>query len=86
MEARVEEELEGVLRWAAAMRDGMEREPSRRREFQMQGHAYIGGVLTTLDHLGLISAEEHQTWSEKLIAVLGDPPGGWITLRVADHE
>src|SRR4051794_21034758 len=59
VDSKVEHELEGVLRWARAMREGMEREPERREEFQMQGHAYVGGVLTTLDHLGLVSREAH---------------------------
>lgn len=78
VEAKVEEELNGVLRWARAMRENMEREPARSREYQMQGHAYVGGVLTTLDHLGLLSAEEYAEWSDRLVAVLGDPPGGWV--------
>jgi hypothetical protein len=78
MEARVEHELNHVLRWARAVSAAMEREPHRRDEFQTAGHAYIGGVLTTLDHLELVTPDEHAEWRQRLNEVLGDPPGGWI--------
>ena len=78
MDANVENELNGVLRWAYGMRELMDRDPDRAAEVQMQGHAYIGGVLTTLDHLGLVSEDEHRAWWDRLNGVLGDPPGGWV--------
>lgn len=86
VEPKVQEELDAVLHWAHAMRDGMQREPGRRDEFQMQGHAYVGGVLTTLGHLGLLSDEEYQEWWRRFTEVLGDPPGGWVTLDGSREE
>src|SRR5258708_2308961 len=79
MDAKLEQELHAVLRWTHAVRAGMENNPGRREELQMQGHAYTGGVLTTLDHLGLVTAEEHSEWWQRINEVLGDPPGGWVS-------
>lgn len=81
VEQRVLRELEAVLAWARAVRDSMDRFPDRRDELQSQGHAYVGGVLTTLGHLELINEDEHAEWDARLTGVLGDPPGGWVTLR-----
>ncbi|HEV2811924.1 MAG TPA: hypothetical protein VGW10_01625 [Solirubrobacteraceae bacterium] len=78
MRPDVEAELDGVLSWTRSVRSGMEEFPDRRDELQMQGHAYVGGVLTTLDHLGLITDAEYTHWQDRLNEVLGDPPGGWI--------
>ena len=78
MEERVREELEHVLAWARFVRQRMEEAQEERDDLQMQGHAYVGGVLTTLDHLGFLTEAEHVEWSDRLTEVLGDPPGGWV--------
>lgn len=76
MDAKVRDELERVLRWAEQVRDEIERDPERSDEFQMHGRAYVGGVLTTLDHLGLISATEYEHWDRRLTEALDGPRGG----------
>ena len=59
----------------------MNRDPAESREHQLSGHAYVGGVLSTLNHLGLLSSAEHAEWGDRLMNVLGDPPGGWIDVN-----
>jgi hypothetical protein len=66
-----------VLAWAEAVREAAEREPGR-DELPMQSRAYIGGVLTTLDHLGLLTRAEYAEWSDRLSAALGDRPEGSV--------
>ena len=80
MEQRVADHLEGVLRWTYAVRDAMDRDPGASREHQMQGHAYVGGVLSTLAGLELLSDVEHREWADRLMTVLGAPPGGFAVV------
>ena len=80
VEQRVSDCLDGVLRWAEAVRANMDRDSEQSREHQMQGHAYVGGVLGTLLHLELLSCAEHNDWHGRLMRVLGDPPGGYLVV------
>jgi hypothetical protein len=45
-------------------------------ERRLQGHAYVGGVLATLDHLGLVNADEQVEWSRRISGALETPPAG----------
>lgn len=45
----------------------MEHDPERHDELQAAAHAYVGGVLTTLRHLDLVTEEEHTDWNRRLV-------------------
>jgi hypothetical protein len=74
VDAQVADELSVVLGWAEAVGARMQRSPEQRHELGVQGRAYIGGVLTTLDHLGLLSPEEHHAWAQRMSAALESSP------------
>ena len=38
--------------------------------------AYVGGAMTVLGRLGLVTGEEHREWWQRIEEVLGPPEGG----------
>ena len=75
MDARVRDELERLLEYARAVTRSARRFPDR-TDIRDGGMGYVGGALTTMLHLGLISDAEHQEWQDRLTAAL--PPSDWI--------
>jgi hypothetical protein len=75
MEDRVRAELEALLRYTRAVAQAAERHPDR-SDVVDGGRGYLGGALTTMHHLGLLSDEEHREWWERLMDEL--PPTQWI--------
>lgn len=76
MDESVREELEQLLRYAKAVGRSAKAFPDR-QDAVVGGRGYIGGALTTLHHLGLLTSEEHQEWWTRLMDEL--PPANWIT-------
>jgi len=75
MEERVDEELQRVLEWAKAARSGADRQGA---PVDKSCFGYVGGVLTTLQHLGHVSPTEADEWQRRLLGVLGQPPSGFV--------
>jgi hypothetical protein len=75
VERRVREELEALLRYAQAVSESAARFPGR-SDIVDGGHGYVGGALTTMHHLGLVSDDEHREWWDRLTDAL--PPTDWI--------
>jgi hypothetical protein len=73
----VRRELEALLRYARAVAGASARQPER-TDIVDGGHGYVGGALTTLHHLDLLSDDEHKEWWDRLTGELPPPPGGWI--------
>jgi hypothetical protein len=71
MNADVHRELEGLMAYAKAVGDRARREPDR-QDVVDRGRGYIGGALTTLAHLGLLTDAEHDEWWSRLMGEL--PP------------
>jgi hypothetical protein len=68
----VRNELEQLLRYAKAVGRSAQEFPDR-EDIVAGGRGYIGGALTTLDHLRLVTAEEHQEWWTRLMDELDLP-------------
>ena len=47
-----------------------------RTDLVATGHAYVGGALTTMCNLGLLTDAEHVEWSDRLGAQLSRSEGG----------
>ena len=62
MEQAVREELDGLLEYARAVKRFSADAP----HVVAPGHAYVGGAMTTLLHLKLLTAEEHSEWWDRL--------------------
>jgi hypothetical protein len=75
MQDRVRAELEALLRYARGVGQAAKRHPDR-SDIVDGGRGYLGGALTTMHHLGLLSDEEHRDWSQRLMDEL--PPTEWI--------
>jgi len=71
----VRNELEGLLRYAKAVGAAAAQQPER-ADIVDGGRGYIGGAMTTLLHLGLLTESEHQDWWDRLMNEL--PPTNWI--------
>ena len=70
-------ELEHLHRYARAVAAAAEREPGR-SEIVDGGRGYLGGALTTMHHLGLLTDAEHEEWWDRLMDEL--PPTDWISV------
>ena len=64
----VRRELDALLRYAHAIADTAPRE--RREDAADAARCYMGGALTVLEHLDLVSGEEYAEWWERLMARL----------------
>jgi hypothetical protein len=82
MDAEVRRELEGLLAYANAVGDRARREPDR-EDVVDSGRGYIGGALTTLAHLGLVTDAEHDEWWSRLMGEL--PPTEWVDVGSDDE-
>jgi hypothetical protein len=71
----VRRELESLLGYATGVGRHAAREPER-TDIVDGGRGYIGGALTTLHHLGLVTDDEHREWWDRLMDKL--PPTNWI--------
>jgi hypothetical protein len=71
MDAVVREELGGLASYARAVGDQARRDPDDVASVD-GGRGYIGGALTTLLHLGLLTDAEFDEWWGRLMAEL--PP------------
>jgi hypothetical protein len=79
MQPKVLEELHALLAYAKAVGDRARREPDRQDAVD-GGRGYIGGALTTLYHLDLLTDAEHDEWWSRLMDEL--PPTDWVDVRV----
>ena len=75
MEDRVRAELEALLDYARAVGASAKRHPDR-SDIVDGGRGYLGGALTTMHHLGLLSDDEHRDWSQRIEDEM--PPTRWI--------
>lgn len=75
MNDAVRHELESLLRYARSVGAAAAQQPER-TDLVDGGRGYIGGALTTLDHLGLLTQAEHRQWWDRLMGEL--PPTNWI--------
>jgi hypothetical protein len=75
METRVQIELDQLRNYARAVAQAAEQAPDR-VDVVHGGRGYLGGALTTLHHVGLLTDEEHHEWWERLMDEL--PPTQWI--------
>lgn len=88
MEPNVREEMHKLLDWVRSCREAMDDAATGRlpghdpEHIRSTTRAYVGGAMTTLGHLGLLTWEELQEWSQRIGDVLGDPPGGSVTSTV----
>ncbi len=73
----VREVLERLLSYAQAVGRAHATSPER-SDIVDGGRGYLGGALTTLHHLRLVTDEEHQEWWERLMREL--PPTNWMTV------
>ncbi len=83
MEPRTENELNLILLWAGGCRQAAGSgvgDAQLSERILYSAWAYIGGAMTVLTHLELITAEEHREWQARFQEALGDPPGGWATI------
>jgi hypothetical protein len=78
LEDSVRHELEKLLGYAQGVGRAAQQFPDR-ADIVIGGRGYIGGALTTLHHLGLVSWKEHQEWWARLMDEL--PPTNWITIK-----
>ena len=75
VEETVRRELEALLRYAKAVGAAAAQEPESAGIVD-GGRGYIGGALTTLHNLELVTDAEHQQWWGRLMSEL--PPTDWI--------
>ena len=75
MDAKVRVELEHLLNYARAVGAAAKREPDR-ADVVDGGRGYLGGALTTMHHLGLVTEAERAQWWDRLMGEL--PPTQWI--------
>ena len=75
MDGNVRVELERLLGYARAVGAAAKREPDR-SDIVDGGRGYLGGALTTMHHLGLLTDAEREEWSDRLMDEL--PPTQWI--------
>lgn len=75
VEQAVAAELEGLLGYARAVGRAAAQHPER-SDIVDGGRGYIGGALTTLLHLDLVTKAEHSEWFQRLNDEL--PPTTWI--------
>ena len=71
--------------WARGCRQAADRDPGDARYSERilySAWAYIGGAMTVLDRLDLISDEESAEWNAHFQEALGEPPGGWAPAPV----
>lgn len=72
MSPEVRRELDVLLRYAEAIEDTAPR--TRRGDAVDAARCYIGGALTVLAHLELVTGDEHAEWWDRLMAELPDRP------------
>ena len=77
----VRRQLEGLHRYAKAVGASAKRSPDR-ADIVDSGRGYLGGALTTLRNLQLVSEEEHSEWWQRLMDEL--PPTNWTKPRTPD--
>ena len=69
--------LERLLSYAQAVARAHADDPGR-SDIIDGGRGYLGGALTTLHHLRLLTDEEHREWWDRLMDEL--PPTKWATI------
>jgi hypothetical protein len=78
VEKVIRRELDGLLEYATAVTRSASRSPERSGIVD-GGRGYIGGALTTLHHVGLLTDDEFQEWWDRLMDQL--PPTDWTYSR-----
>lgn len=66
-------ELEALLDYANAVTQGFQSFPTR-SDIVDGGHGYVGGALTTLRRLNLLTSSEYDEWTIRLDAALPPKP------------
>jgi hypothetical protein len=74
MKASVRQELELLFAFARGVGESARQFPDR-VDIESGGRGYIGGALTTMHHLGLLTDAEHREWWDRLMDEL--PPTEW---------
>ena len=65
MTREVQDELEALLAYARGVGSAAAQLPER-ADIVSGGRGYIGGALTTLLHVGLLTEDEYKTWWDLL--------------------
>jgi hypothetical protein len=72
MDPNVQHELRQLQAYAGGCHESAR--ATGREDIVPSARSYIGGALTTMVHLNLLTQEEHTEWSRRLEAVLQDGP------------